>query len=74
MDVIYHTITFGQPVLFSEVASQPGWGTVYYATKAVSDHTSLHIVTHSRLFSKAMLHIQSISLTFPSNIFAPLGT
>lgn len=47
MDVIYHTITFGNPVLFSEVANQAGWGTVYYATKTVSDRNPLHIVTHS---------------------------
>ena len=36
MDVIYHTITFKRPVLFSEVANQAGWGKVYYATRNVS--------------------------------------
>ena len=74
MDIIYHTITFGTPVSFSEVASQPGWGTVYYATKAVSDHTPLHIVTHSWLFRIAILHIQLTRMTIPLTIFAPLAT
>jgi hypothetical protein len=32
--------------MFSEVANQAGWGTVYYATNAVSDHIPHHIVTH----------------------------
>ena len=36
-EAIYHTATYLQPVLFSEDISQAGWGTFYYATKAVSD-------------------------------------
>jgi hypothetical protein len=73
-DIIYHTVTFGKPVVFSEVASRPEWGTVYYATKTVSDNTPLHIVTHSRLFRIAILHIQLMWVTFPSSIFTPMGT
>jgi hypothetical protein len=38
MDVTYYTITFDNPVLFSEVANQAGWGTIYYATKTVSNY------------------------------------
>jgi hypothetical protein len=45
MNVTYHTITFRNPVLFSEAADHAGWGTVYYAMKTVSNHNSLHIVT-----------------------------
>ena len=49
INVTYFTITFGNPVLFSEVANQAGWGTIYYATKTVSNHTPripLLIVAH----------------------------
>ena len=49
INVTYITITFGNPVLFSEVANQAGWGTIYYATKTVSNHNSripLLIVAH----------------------------
>jgi hypothetical protein len=45
-EVIYHTATYLQPSLFSENLSQAGWGTFYYATKAVSDFYSLHLVAH----------------------------
>ena len=45
-EVIYHTATYLQPVLFSEGFSQAGWGTFYYATKAVSDFYSFHLVAH----------------------------
>jgi len=46
-EAIYHTATYLQPVLLSEDISQAGWGTFYYATKAVSDYYSFHLVTHS---------------------------
>jgi hypothetical protein len=49
INVTYFTITFENPVLFSEVANQAGWGTIYYATKTVSNHNPqipLLIVTH----------------------------
>ena len=45
-DAIYHTATYLQPVLFSEDISQAGWGTFYYATKAVSVFYSFHSVAH----------------------------
>jgi Domain of unknown function (DUF5127) len=48
-DAIYHTATYLQPVLFSEGSSQAGWGTFYYATKAVSDFYSFHLVAHGPL-------------------------
>jgi hypothetical protein len=37
MDAIYHTIAFSEPVSFD---SRTGWGTLYYATKNVSDYSS----------------------------------
>ncbi len=37
-DVIYHTVTLGNPVVFSEVGVQAEWGTLYYAMKSVSDN------------------------------------
>ena len=49
INVTYFTITFGNPVLFSEVANQARWGTVYYAIKTVSNHNPripLLIVAH----------------------------
>ena len=73
-EVIYHTITFEWPELFSEVNNQAGWGTVYYATKNVSDHNPLQIVIHSRLSSIPMFHAQYLGrITLPSNLLAPLG-
>jgi len=36
-NVIYHTVTLGNPVLFSEVGVQAEWGTLYYAMTSVSD-------------------------------------
>ena len=45
-DAIYHTATHLQPVLFSEDISQAGWGTFYYATKAVSVFYSFHSDSH----------------------------
>jgi hypothetical protein len=41
-DVIYHTISFWDPVVFSENAYLLGWGTLYFAMKNVSDD-SLYI-------------------------------
>ncbi len=45
-EVIYHTSTFLPPVLLSEDFSRAGWGTFYYATKAVSVFYSFHLVSH----------------------------
>jgi len=45
-EAIYHTATYLQPVLFSEDISQAGWGTFYYAMKAVSVFYSFHLVAH----------------------------
>jgi len=45
-EAIYHTATYLQPVFFSENSSQAGWGTFYYATKAVSASYSFHLVAH----------------------------
>lgn len=42
MDVIYHALTFWEPVLFSEeLGTDAGWGTLYYAMKNVSNDSSL---------------------------------
>jgi len=43
---IYHTATYLEPVLFSEDMSQAGWGTFYYATKAVSVFYAFHLVAY----------------------------
>ena len=45
-EVIYHTSTFLPPVLLSEDFSQAGWGTFYYATKAVSVFYSFNLFAH----------------------------
>ena len=37
IDVTYFTITFEKPALFSEIDNQAGWGTIYFATKTVSN-------------------------------------
>ncbi len=34
-DVTYYAVTFWEPVLFSEFATEAGWGTLYYAMKTV---------------------------------------
>ena len=47
-EAIYHTVTYLEPVLFSEDSYQAGWGTFYYATKAVRIFYSFHLVAHSR--------------------------
>jgi hypothetical protein len=36
-NVIYHTVTLENPVVFSEVGVQAEWGTLYYAMTSVSD-------------------------------------
>jgi hypothetical protein len=36
-NVIYHTVTLENPVMFSEVGVQAEWGTLYYAMTSVSD-------------------------------------
>jgi hypothetical protein len=68
-DVFYHTITFSDPVLFSEIIDQAGWGTLYYATKMVSDNDSLHLITHSRWSRRAISHTQYPIGFLPSQIF-----
>lgn len=45
-EAIYHTATYLQPALFSENSSQAGWGTFYYAMKAVSVSYSFYLVAH----------------------------
>jgi hypothetical protein len=37
-DVIYHSARLQTQAVFNEVNSQAEWGTLYYATKAVSDN------------------------------------
>lgn len=39
-DLIYHDIRIWEPDLGSEVGIETGWGTLYYAMKAVSDDNS----------------------------------
>ena len=41
--------------MFSENSSLPGWGTLYFAMKAVSDFSPFDFVTHQR-FRRAMSH------------------
>jgi len=41
-----HVIALSEQVKFSEVFDQAEWGTLYFATKNVSDNSSLYFVTH----------------------------
>jgi hypothetical protein len=68
--VIYHSIKFSEPVTFTEVLDQAGWGTLYYAMKNVSrrDGGSFRLVTHSRLYRRAMSHTQDQTELLTSRI------
>jgi len=74
--VIYHAIKFSEPVTFTEVLDQAGWGTLYYAMKNVSrrDGGSFRLVTHSRLYRRAMSHTQDQTELLTSRILRVLGS
>ena len=42
--------------MFSENSSQAGWGTLYFAMKAVSDFSPFHFVTHHQRSRRATSH------------------
>jgi hypothetical protein len=54
-NVIYHAVTLWEQVMFSENSSQAGWGTLYFAMKAVSDFSPFDFVTH-QWSRRAKLH------------------
>jgi len=34
-DVVYHSVRLQNPIVFSEIATQAEWGTLYFAMKSV---------------------------------------
>ena len=68
-DIIYCSITFGESIFFSEESGiDAGWGTIYYAMKAVSNNNFLHCVTHSPSSRRATSHTR---LTYGLTPFRP---
>jgi len=34
-DIVYHSVRLQNPIVFSEIATQAEWGTLYFAMKSV---------------------------------------